>query len=143
MAAVSDSTVDSKGYMNQAVDFLQLVLYAFEDHHVSSSITAQFFGTVFCFINGSLLNHIFSVGANMHVLSHFSGCRLKDSLDILEGWSCGVDLNEEMLQYTAPLASAVGILSTPRKQLMEVRDCSLQCGGGFGSEAKHMRVRIS
>lgn len=124
VSSVSDPTMDSKGYMNQAVDFLQLVLYAFEDHRVSSSITAQFFGMVFCFINGSLLNHMLSGGPDVHVLSHFSGVRLKDSLDILEGWSCGVEFNEEMLRYTAPLASVVGLLSTPRKQLMEVREHS-------------------
>ena len=120
-SVANDPPVDTKGYMDQAVDFLQLVLYTFEDHRVSSPITAQFFGMIFCFINGSLLNHMLSTDADVSVLTHTCGVRLKDSLDILERWSCGVEHSEELLRCLAPLTSVVDLLCTPGKQLVEVR----------------------
>ena len=121
VSAASDAPEDTKVYMESAVNFLQLVLYAFEDHHVSESITAQFFGMVFCFINGALLNILLSSDTSVNVLTDTCGTRLKDGLDILEGWSCRVGLAEELQRYLAPLMSAVDLLCTPGKQLTEVR----------------------
>ena len=120
-AAWDSPETTTKGYMDQAVNFLQLVLYAFEDHRVSSAITAQFFGMVFCFINGALLNLLFSSDTNVNALTHTCGIRLKNCLDILKGWSNGVHLSEELQKYLAPLMSAVGLLCTPGKQLIRVR----------------------
>lgn len=121
VSVASDPPVNPNGYMDQAVNLLQLVLYTFKDHHVSSRVTGQFFGMVFCFINGSLLNHMLSIDADVSVLTHTCGVRLKDSLDILERWSCSVELSEELLRYLAPLTSVVDLLCTPGKQLVEVR----------------------
>lgn len=120
-SAAEDSPETTKGYMDVAVNFLQLVLYAFEDHRVSSAITAQFFGMVFCFINSALLNLLFSSDTDVNALTHTCGIRLKNCLDILKGWSNGVQLCEELQRYLAPLMSAVGLLCTPGRQLMRVR----------------------
>ena len=120
-SAARDSPETSKGYMDQAVNFLQLVLCAFEDHRVSSAVTAQFFGMVFCFCNGALLNLLLSSDTNVNVLTHTCGIRLKNCLDILKGWSNSVQLSEELQRCLAPLMSAVGLLCTPGKQLMRVR----------------------
>ena len=120
-SAASDAPEDTKVHTDSAVSFLQLVLDTFEDHHVSPSVTAQFFGMVFCFINGSLLNILLRSDTGENVLTGTCGIRLKDILHILDGWGCRVGLGEELQRYLVPLTSAADLLCTPVKQLTEVR----------------------
>ena len=110
-------------HVNQMIDFLQLVLYAFEDHSVPKSIISQFFGNLFCFISGSLVNLLLEgedSGDDTKVLSYTCASQLQKDFDLFQGWSMGVALEQEATKYLSPLMSILSFLSTPEEDLIRV-----------------------
>jgi hypothetical protein len=108
-------------HVNQMIDFLQLVLYAFEDHSVPKSIISQFFGNLFCFISGSLVNLLLEgedSGDDTKVLSYTCASQLQKDFDLFQGWSMGVALEQEATKYLSPLMSILSFLSTPEEDLI-------------------------
>ncbi|XP_076024045.1 ras-associating and dilute domain-containing protein-like [Genypterus blacodes] len=82
-------------------------------------VTAQLIGFLFYFINASLFNRLMERGSESGFYQWTRGVLLRARLDLLLDWAHQAGLGDLGLEHTHTLASALNLLATPSKSLLQ------------------------
>uniref|UniRef100_A0A672FQL5 Si:ch211-176g6.2 n=1 Tax=Salarias fasciatus TaxID=181472 RepID=A0A672FQL5_SALFA len=105
------------GEIRRVLDVLAEVWTLLSDCQVHPEISAQLIGYLFYFINASLFNSLMEKGTSFYQWSR--GVRMRANLDLLLDWAHAAGLGELALEHTHTLSSAINLLATPRKNLLQ------------------------
>uniref|UniRef100_A0A3B4FJI8 Ras-associating and dilute domain-containing protein-like n=1 Tax=Pundamilia nyererei TaxID=303518 RepID=A0A3B4FJI8_9CICH len=105
------------GEIQQVVEVLTECLTLVSDCQVHPEISSQLISYLFYFINASLFNSLMERG----FYQWSRGVRIRANLDLLLDWAHAAGLGELALEHTHTLSSAVNLLATPRKNLLQVK----------------------
>nr|XP_046232941.1 ras-associating and dilute domain-containing protein isoform X2 [Scatophagus argus] len=96
------------------------------DCQLHPEISSQLIGYLFYFINASLFNSLMERGAEPGFYQWSRGVRMRANLDMLLDWAHTAGLGELALEHTHTLSSAINLLATPRKNLLQTSWVSLR-----------------
>ncbi|KAM9715507.1 ras-associating and dilute domain-containing protein isoform 2-T2 [Menidia menidia] len=114
------------GEIRQVVEVLDESWTLLSDCQVHPEISAQLLGYLFYFINASLFNSLMERGSEPGFYQWARGVRLRANLDLLLDWAHAAGLGEVALEHTHTLSSAINLLATPRKHLIQTSWASLR-----------------
>ncbi|XP_013768492.1 ras-associating and dilute domain-containing protein [Pundamilia nyererei] len=109
------------GEIQQVVEVLTECLTLVSDCQVHPEISSQLISYLFYFINASLFNSLMERGSEPGFYQWSRGVRIRANLDLLLDWAHAAGLGELALEHTHTLSSAVNLLATPRKNLLQVK----------------------
>ncbi|XP_070847159.1 ras-associating and dilute domain-containing protein-like, partial [Chaetodon trifascialis] len=89
------------------------------DFQLHPEISSQLIGYLFYFINASLFNSLMERGSEPGFYQWSRGVRMRANLDLLLDWAHAAGLGELALEHTHTLSSAINLLATPRKNLLQ------------------------
>uniref|UniRef100_A0A8C8DQ47 Uncharacterized protein n=1 Tax=Oryzias sinensis TaxID=183150 RepID=A0A8C8DQ47_9TELE len=89
------------------------------DCRVHPDISAQLLGYVFYFISASLFNSFMEGGSEPGFYHWSRGVRMRANLDLLLDWAHAAGLGDLALENTQALSSAINLLATPPKKLLQ------------------------
>ncbi|KAL6094707.1 uncharacterized protein ACO6RY_16063 [Pungitius sinensis] len=89
-------------------------------------ISSQLVGYLFYFINASLFNLLMERGSEPGFYQWARGVRMRANLDLLLDWAHAAGLGELASEHTHTLSSAINLLATPRKNLLQTSWVSLR-----------------
>ncbi|XP_047466021.1 ras-associating and dilute domain-containing protein-like isoform X2 [Mugil cephalus] len=107
------------GEIQQVVEVLTESWTLLSDCQVHVEISSQLVGYLFYFINASLFNSLMERGSEPGFYQWSRGVRMRASLDLLLDWAHAAGLGELALEHTHTLSSAINLLATPRKNLVQ------------------------
>ncbi|XP_029953345.1 ras-associating and dilute domain-containing protein-like [Salarias fasciatus] len=107
------------GEIRRVLDVLAEVWTLLSDCQVHPEISAQLIGYLFYFINASLFNSLMEKGSEPGFYQWSRGVRMRANLDLLLDWAHAAGLGELALEHTHTLSSAINLLATPRKNLLQ------------------------
>uniref|UniRef100_A0A3Q4HAI5 Ras-associating and dilute domain-containing protein-like n=1 Tax=Neolamprologus brichardi TaxID=32507 RepID=A0A3Q4HAI5_NEOBR len=110
----------------QVVEVLTECLTLVSDCQVHPEISSQLISYLFYFINASLFNSLMERGSEPGFYQWSRGVRIRANLDLLLDWAHAAGLGELALEHTHTLSSAVNLLATPRKNLLQKTWVSLR-----------------
>uniref|UniRef100_A0A3P9B9I2 Dilute domain-containing protein n=1 Tax=Maylandia zebra TaxID=106582 RepID=A0A3P9B9I2_9CICH len=113
------------GEIQQVVEVLTECLTLVSDCQVHPEISSQLISYLFYFINASLFNSLMERGTLPGFYQWSRGVRIRANLDLLLDWAHAAGLGELALEHTHTLSSAVNLLATPRKNLLQVKHTML------------------
>ncbi|XP_044034960.1 ras-associating and dilute domain-containing protein isoform X2 [Siniperca chuatsi] len=96
------------------------------DCQLHPEISSQLIGYLFYFINASLFNSLMERGSEPGFYQWSRGVRMRANLDLLLDWAHAAGLGELALEHTHTLSSAINLLATPRKNLLQTSWVSLR-----------------
>ncbi|XP_035527695.1 ras-interacting protein 1 [Morone saxatilis] len=96
------------------------------DCQLHPEIASQLIGYLFYFINASLFNSLMERGSEPGFYQWSRGVRMRANLDLLLDWAHTAGLGELALEHTHTLSSAINLLATPRKNLLQTSWVSLR-----------------
>uniref|UniRef100_A0A3Q3W3Z8 Uncharacterized protein n=1 Tax=Mola mola TaxID=94237 RepID=A0A3Q3W3Z8_MOLML len=96
------------------------------DCQLHPEISSQLVGYLFFFINASLFNSLMERGSEPGFYQWSRGVRMQANLDLLLDWAHANGLGELALEHTYTLSSAINLLATPRKNLLQISWASLR-----------------
>uniref|UniRef100_A0A8C5H7G4 Ras-associating and dilute domain-containing protein-like n=1 Tax=Gouania willdenowi TaxID=441366 RepID=A0A8C5H7G4_GOUWI len=105
--------------IQQVLDLLNESDLLFSDCQVHPEISSQFIGYLFYFINASLLNSLLERGSEQGFYQWSKGIQIQANLDLILDWAHSAGLGELALEQTQALCSAINVLATPRKILLQ------------------------
>uniref|UniRef100_A0A3Q0SN99 Si:ch211-176g6.2 n=1 Tax=Amphilophus citrinellus TaxID=61819 RepID=A0A3Q0SN99_AMPCI len=111
---------------SQVVDVLTECLTLLSDCQVHPEISSQLISYLFYFINASLFNSLMERGSEPGFYQWSRGVRIRANLDLLLDWAHAAGLGELALEDTHTLSSAINLLATPRKNLLQTSWVSLR-----------------
>uniref|UniRef100_A0A3P9B9M0 Ras-associating and dilute domain-containing protein n=1 Tax=Maylandia zebra TaxID=106582 RepID=A0A3P9B9M0_9CICH len=111
---------------SQVVEVLTECLTLVSDCQVHPEISSQLISYLFYFINASLFNSLMERGSEPGFYQWSRGVRIRANLDLLLDWAHAAGLGELALEHTHTLSSAVNLLATPRKNLLQKTWVSLR-----------------
>ncbi|XP_037546653.1 ras-associating and dilute domain-containing protein-like [Nematolebias whitei] len=114
------------GEIWQVVDVLNESWRLLLDCQVHLEVSSQLLGYLFYFINASLFNSLMERGSEPGFYQWFRGVQMRASLDLVLDWGHAAGLGELALAHTHTLSSAVNVLATPRKNLLQTPWASLR-----------------
>ncbi|XP_069012314.1 ras-associating and dilute domain-containing protein [Embiotoca jacksoni] len=112
--------------IQQVVEVLSESWTLLSDCQVHPEISSQLIGYLFYFTNASLFNSLMERGAEPGFYQWSRGVRMRANLDLLLDWACVAGLGELALEHTHTLSSAINLLATPRKNLLQTSWVSLR-----------------
>uniref|UniRef100_A0A3P9KLD4 Si:ch211-176g6.2 n=1 Tax=Oryzias latipes TaxID=8090 RepID=A0A3P9KLD4_ORYLA len=89
------------------------------DCRVHPDVSAQLLGYVFYFISASLFNSFMEGGSEPGFYHWSRGVRMRANLDLLLDWAHAAGLGDLALENTQALSSAINLLATPPKMLLQ------------------------
>ncbi|KAM6963837.1 ras-associating and dilute domain-containing protein-like [Tautogolabrus adspersus] len=107
------------GEIQQLVEVLTETWKLLSDCQLHSEISSQLIGYLFYFINASLFNSLMERGSEQGFYQWSQGVRIRSNLDFLLDWAHTAGLGELVLKHTHTLSSAINLLATPRKILLQ------------------------
>ncbi|XP_028263518.1 ras-associating and dilute domain-containing protein-like [Parambassis ranga] len=107
------------GEIQQVVLVLTESWMLLSDCQVHPEISSQLIGYLFYFINASLFNSLMERGSEPGFYQWSRGVRMRANLDLLLDWAHTAGLGELALEHTHTLSSAINLLATPRKNLLQ------------------------
>uniref|UniRef100_A0A3Q3KQR6 Ras-associating and dilute domain-containing protein-like n=1 Tax=Mastacembelus armatus TaxID=205130 RepID=A0A3Q3KQR6_9TELE len=114
------------GEMQQVVEVLTETWRLLLDCQLHLEISSQLIGYLFYFINASLFNSLMERGSEPGFYQWSRGVRMQASLDLLLDWAHAAGLGDLALEHTRRLSSAINLLATPRKNLLQTSWVSLR-----------------
>uniref|UniRef100_A0A3B4UA66 Ras-associating and dilute domain-containing protein-like n=1 Tax=Seriola dumerili TaxID=41447 RepID=A0A3B4UA66_SERDU len=102
--------------IQQVVEVLNETWVLLSDCQLHPEISSQLIGYVFYFINASLVNSLMERG----FYQWSRGVRIRANLDLVLDWAHAAGQGEPALEHTHTLSSAINLLATPRKNLLQV-----------------------
>uniref|UniRef100_A0A3Q3GTE0 Dilute domain-containing protein n=1 Tax=Labrus bergylta TaxID=56723 RepID=A0A3Q3GTE0_9LABR len=109
------------GEIQQLVEVLTETWKLLSDCQLHAEISSQLIGYLFYFINASLFNSLMERGSERGFFQWSQGVRMRSNLNVLLDWAHTAGLGELALKHTHTLSSAINLLATPRKILLQVR----------------------
>ncbi|XP_053197401.1 ras-associating and dilute domain-containing protein [Scomber japonicus] len=114
------------GEIEQVVEVLTETRRLLSDCQLHPEISSQLIAYVFYFINASLFNSLMERGSEPGFYQWSRGVRMRANLDLLLDWAHAAGLGELALEHTHTLSSAINLLATPRKNLLQTSWASLR-----------------
>ncbi|KAL3051984.1 hypothetical protein OYC64_002081 [Pagothenia borchgrevinki] len=114
------------GEIQHLVDVLSDTWRLLCDCQLHPEISSQLIGYLFYFINASLFNSLMERGSEPGFYHWSRGVRMRANLDFLLEWAHTAGLGEIALEQTHTLASAINLLASPRKNLLQTSWVSLR-----------------
>uniref|UniRef100_A0A3B4UAV2 Ras-associating and dilute domain-containing protein-like n=1 Tax=Seriola dumerili TaxID=41447 RepID=A0A3B4UAV2_SERDU len=106
--------------IQQVVEVLNETWVLLSDCQLHPEISSQLIGYVFYFINASLVNSLMERGSEPGFYQWSRGVRIRANLDLVLDWAHAAGQGEPALEHTHTLSSAINLLATPRKNLLQV-----------------------
>ncbi|XP_045923885.1 ras-associating and dilute domain-containing protein [Micropterus dolomieu] len=126
-ARVLDSSgLQIPGEIQHLVEVLTETRRLLSDFQVHPEISSQLIGYLFYFINASLFNSLMERGSEPGFYQWSRGVRMRANLDMLLDWAHAAGLGGLALEHTHNLSSAINLLATPRKNLLQTSWVSLR-----------------
>uniref|UniRef100_G3NRA5 Si:ch211-176g6.2 n=1 Tax=Gasterosteus aculeatus TaxID=69293 RepID=G3NRA5_GASAC len=115
------------GEIQHLADVLTETWRLLRDCQLPPEISSQLVGYLFYFINASLFNLLMERGTNKCTFHWWArGVRMRANLDLLLDWAHAAGLGELASEHTHTLSSAINLLATPRKNLLQTSWVSLR-----------------
>ncbi|KAM7382141.1 hypothetical protein PAMA_012826 [Pampus argenteus] len=114
------------GEIEQVVEVLTETWRLLLDCQLHPEISSQLIAYLFYFINASLLNSLMERGSEPGFYQWSTGVRMRANLDLLLDWAHAAGLGQLALEHTHTLSSAINLLATPRKNLLQTSWVSLR-----------------
>uniref|UniRef100_A0A3Q2ZBL9 Si:ch211-176g6.2 n=1 Tax=Kryptolebias marmoratus TaxID=37003 RepID=A0A3Q2ZBL9_KRYMA len=114
------------GEIWQVVEVLNESWRLLLDCQVHREVSSQLIGYLFYFVNASLFNSLMERGSEPGFYQWFRGVQMRASLDLVLDWGHAAGLGELALEHTHTLSSAINLLATPRKNLLQTSWASLR-----------------
>ncbi|XP_070708151.1 ras-associating and dilute domain-containing protein [Pempheris klunzingeri] len=114
------------GEIQHLVEILTETWRLLSDCQLHPEISSQLIGYLFYFINASLFNSLMERGSEPGFYQWSRGIRMRANLDLLLDWAHAAGLGELALKHTHTLSSAINLLATPRKNLLQTSWVSLR-----------------
>ncbi|KAM4525789.1 ras-associating and dilute domain-containing protein [Fundulus diaphanus] len=112
--------------IRQVVEVLNESWRMFLDCQVHPEVSSQLVGYLFYFINASLFNSLMERGSEPGFYQWSRGVRMRANLDLVLDWAHAAGLGELALEHTHTLSSAINLLASPRKNLLQTPWASLR-----------------
>ncbi|XP_014916080.1 ras-associating and dilute domain-containing protein-like [Poecilia latipinna] len=112
--------------ISQVVEVLDESWRLLLDCQVHPEVSSQLIGYLFYFINASLFNSLMERGSEPGFYQWSRGVRMRANLDLVLDWAHAAGLGELALEHTHTLSSAINLLATPRKNLLQTPWASLR-----------------
>uniref|UniRef100_A0A3B4YKZ9 Ras-associating and dilute domain-containing protein-like n=1 Tax=Seriola lalandi dorsalis TaxID=1841481 RepID=A0A3B4YKZ9_SERLL len=112
--------------IQQVVEVLNETWVLLSDCQLHPEISSQLIGYVFYFINASLVNSLMERGSEPGFYQWSRGVRIRANLDLVLDWAHAAGQGEPALEHTHTLSSAINLLATPRKNLLQTSWTSLR-----------------
>ncbi|XP_074518620.1 ras-associating and dilute domain-containing protein-like [Halichoeres trimaculatus] len=107
------------GEIQQLVEVLTETWKLLSECQLHAEISSQLIGYLFYFINASLFNSLMERGSERGFYQWSRGVRMRSNLNFLLDWAQTAGLGELALKHTHTLSSAINLLATPRKNLLQ------------------------
>ncbi|XP_040923234.1 ras-associating and dilute domain-containing protein [Toxotes jaculatrix] len=114
------------GEIQQVLEVLNETWILLSDCQLHPEISSQLIGYLFYFINASLVNSLMERGSEPGFYQWSRGVRMRANLDLLLDWAHAAGQGEPALEHTHTLSSAINLLATPRKNLLQKSWTSLR-----------------
>ncbi|KAM8837698.1 ras-associating and dilute domain-containing protein-like isoform 2-T2 [Spinachia spinachia] len=114
------------GEIQHLADVLTETWRLLRDCQLHPEISSQLVGYLFYFINASLFNLLMERGSEPGFYQWARGVRMRANLDLLLDWAHSAGLGELASEHTYTLSSAINLLATPRKNLLQSSWVSLR-----------------
>ncbi|XP_029311731.1 ras-associating and dilute domain-containing protein [Cottoperca gobio] len=114
------------GEIQHLMDVLTDTWRLLSDCQLHPEISSQLIGYLFYFINASLFNSLMERGSEPGFYHWSRGVRMQANLDLLLDWAHTAGLGELALEHTHTLSSAINLLASPRKNLLQTSWVSLR-----------------
>ncbi|KAK5851315.1 hypothetical protein PBY51_002118 [Eleginops maclovinus] len=114
------------GEIQHLVDVLTDTWRLLCDCQLHPEISSQLIGYLFYFINASLFNSLMERGSEPGFYHWSRGVRMRANLDFLLEWAHIDGLGEIASEHTHTLSSAINLLASPRKNLLQTCWVSLR-----------------
>ncbi|XP_077959332.1 ras-associating and dilute domain-containing protein isoform X9 [Gasterosteus aculeatus] len=114
------------GEIQHLADVLTETWRLLRDCQLPPEISSQLVGYLFYFINASLFNLLMERGSEPGFYQWARGVRMRANLDLLLDWAHAAGLGELASEHTHTLSSAINLLATPRKNLLQTSWVSLR-----------------
>ncbi|XP_026206415.1 ras-associating and dilute domain-containing protein-like [Anabas testudineus] len=124
--ALGSGGLQVPGEIQQIVEVLTETWRLLSDCQLHPEISSQLTGYLFYFINASLFNSLMERGSEPGFYQWSRGVRMRVNLDLLLDWAHAAGLGELALEHTHALSSAINLLATPRKNLLQTSWASLR-----------------
>ncbi|CAB1422652.1 unnamed protein product [Pleuronectes platessa] len=112
--------------IQKVVEVLNETWMLLADCQLHPEISSQLIGYLFYFINASLVNSLMERGSEPGFYQWSRGVQMRANLDLLLDWAHAVGQGELALDHTNTLLSAINLLATPRKNLLQTSWISLR-----------------
>ncbi|XP_068611004.1 ras-associating and dilute domain-containing protein-like [Brachionichthys hirsutus] len=114
------------GEMQHLIKVLSSTSRLLSDCQLHPEISSQLIGYLFYFINASLFNSLMERGSEPGFYQWSSGVHMRASLDLLLDWAHTAGLGGVAVEQTRSLSSALNLLATPRRNLLQTSWVSLR-----------------
>ncbi|XP_071329288.1 ras-associating and dilute domain-containing protein [Trachinotus anak] len=123
---LGSSGLQTPAEIQQVVEVLNEAWVLLSDCQLHPEISSQLIGYLFYFINASLINSLMERGSEPGFYLWSRGVRMQASLDLVLDWAHAAGQGELALEHTHTLSSAIDLLATPRKNLLQTSWTSLR-----------------
>ncbi|KAM3592333.1 uncharacterized protein V6R79_016753 [Siganus canaliculatus] len=114
------------GEVQKLVEVLTDTWRTLSDCQLHPEISSQLIGYLLYFINASLFNSLMERGSEPGFYQWSRGVCMRANLDLLLDWAQVAGLGDLALKHTHTLSSAINLLATPRKNLLQMSWVSLR-----------------
>uniref|UniRef100_A0A1A8NIB9 Uncharacterized protein n=1 Tax=Nothobranchius rachovii TaxID=451742 RepID=A0A1A8NIB9_9TELE len=122
-----DAGLRVPGEVRQVVEVLNESWRLLTDCQVHPEVSSQLIGYLFYFINASLFNSLMERGSQPGFYQWSRGVHMRANLDLVLDWAHAAGLGELASEQIHTLSSAINLLATPRKNLLQD---DLSCDAG-------------
>ncbi|XP_019740457.1 ras-associating and dilute domain-containing protein-like isoform X3 [Hippocampus comes] len=112
--------------VQQVVDVLSETQRLLSNCQLHPEISTQLIAFLFYFINASLFNLLMERGSEPGFYQRSTAIRIRTNFDLLLNWSRTTGLGKLALEHARTLSSAINLLTTPRKNLLQTSWASLR-----------------
>ncbi|XP_051926993.1 ras-associating and dilute domain-containing protein-like isoform X3 [Hippocampus zosterae] len=112
--------------VQQVVEVLSETQRLLSDCQLHPEISTQLIAFLFYFINASLFNLLMEKGSEPGFYQRSTAICIRTNFDLLLNWSRTTGLGKLALELACTLSSAINLLTTPRKNLLQTSWASLR-----------------
>lgn len=123
---LGSSGLEVPAEIQYVVDILADTWRLLTDCQLHHEISSQLIGYLLFFINASLFNSLMEKGSEPSFYQWSRGVCMQANLDLLLDWAQSNGLGEVAVEHMHTLSSAVNLLATPRKNLLQMSWVSLR-----------------
>ncbi|XP_070401485.1 ras-associating and dilute domain-containing protein isoform X3 [Nothobranchius furzeri] len=116
-----DAGLRVPGEVRQVVELLNESWRLLTDCQVHPEVSSQLIGYLFYFINASLFNSLMERGSQPGFYQWSRGVHMRANLDLVLDWAHAAGLGELASEQIHTLSSAINLLATPRKNLLQMK----------------------